>query len=230
MAIGWALVSLGSHAETFFAPAIAEAEGAQLVAVYSREHARAEAFAATHGAHAAYTSLETLLADARVDVVWLASPNFLHAPYTIQGPNLAKGDFLAKSVRSGAQSSGESAVMLAGTRYPAFRAARKCAQTAYCEVLPALEAQTHVAQFIGLCSGVKTCYRRRISLVVSAPMSRPLEVFLNADPLACPPAVQCRNLPSVYPYAAVERSSAPMSPMPEPGRRSLGDVPLPTWV
>ena len=37
MAIGWALVSLGSHAETFFAPAIAGAEGAQLVAVYSRD-------------------------------------------------------------------------------------------------------------------------------------------------------------------------------------------------
>ena len=83
MAIGWALVSLGSHAETFFAPAIAGAEGAQLVAVYSRDHARAEAFAATHGAHAAYTSLETLLADARAGyVVWLASPNFLHAPCT----------------------------------------------------------------------------------------------------------------------------------------------------
>jgi hypothetical protein len=33
--------------------------------------------------------------------------------------------------------------VLAGTRHPARRVARKCAQTAYCEVLPALEAQTH---------------------------------------------------------------------------------------
>ena len=90
MAIGWALVSLGSHAETFFAPALAGAEGAQLVAVYSQDQARAEAFAATHGAHAAYTSLETLLADARVDVVWIASPNFLHAPYTIQAARAGK--------------------------------------------------------------------------------------------------------------------------------------------
>ena len=90
MAIGWALVSLGSHAETFFAPAIAGAEGTQLVAVYSRDHARAEAFAATHGAHAAYTSLETLLADSRVDVVWLASPNFLHAPHTIRAAHAGK--------------------------------------------------------------------------------------------------------------------------------------------
>jgi predicted dehydrogenase len=90
MTIGWALVSLGSHAETFFAPAIAEAAGAQLVAVYSRDHARAEVFVATHGAHAAYTSLETLLADARVDVVWIASPNFLHAPYTMLAAHAGK--------------------------------------------------------------------------------------------------------------------------------------------
>jgi len=96
MAIGWAIVSTGSHAETFFAPAIAGAEGAQLVAVYSRDHARAEAFAATHGAHVAYTSLETLLADARVDVVWIASPNFLHAPYTMRAAHAGKHVFVEK--------------------------------------------------------------------------------------------------------------------------------------
>lgn len=44
------------------------------------------------------------------------------------GPNLAKGDFLAKEVRSGAQSSEESAVALAGTRTPVLRVARKYAQ------------------------------------------------------------------------------------------------------
>src|SRR4029453_9961840 len=90
MAIGWALVSLGSHAETFFAPAITGAAGAQLVAVYSRDPARAAAFAAAHGAPAAYSSLEPLLADARVDVVWFAAPNFLHAPYTIRAARARK--------------------------------------------------------------------------------------------------------------------------------------------
>jgi predicted dehydrogenase len=34
-------------------------------------------------AQAAYTSLEALVADTRVDVVFIASPNFLHAPYTL---------------------------------------------------------------------------------------------------------------------------------------------------
>jgi 1,5-anhydro-D-fructose reductase (1,5-anhydro-D-mannitol-forming) len=82
MALGWALVSTGKHADTFIAPAIGLAEDTQFVAVYSREQERAEAFASKHGAQAAYTSLETLVADSRVDVVCISSPNFLHAPYT----------------------------------------------------------------------------------------------------------------------------------------------------
>ena len=57
------------------------------------------------------------------------------------GPHLAKGDVWAKYVHSGAHSSGESAVVLAGTRHPTLRVARKCAQTASCEVVPAPEGQ-----------------------------------------------------------------------------------------
>jgi 1,5-anhydro-D-fructose reductase (1,5-anhydro-D-mannitol-forming) len=90
MAMGWALVSPGRHADTFVAPAIGGAEGTQLVAVCSRDQERAEAFAAKHGAQVAYTSLETLLADSRVDVVCIASPNFLHAPYTTLAAHAGK--------------------------------------------------------------------------------------------------------------------------------------------
>jgi len=82
MATGWALVSTGRHADTLVAPAIRGAEDTQLVAVCSRDQAQAEAFADKHGAQAAYTSLEALVADARVDAVFITSPNFLHAPYT----------------------------------------------------------------------------------------------------------------------------------------------------
>ena len=82
MSIGWAIVSTGRHADTFVAPAIGTAEDTHLVAVYSRERERAEVFAGKHGAQIAYTSLEALMADSRVDVVFIASPNFLHAPYT----------------------------------------------------------------------------------------------------------------------------------------------------
>ena len=90
MAMGLALVSPGRHADTFVAPAIGGAAGTQLVAVCSRDHERADAFAAKHGAQVAYTSLEALLADARVEVVCIASPNFLHAPYTMLAAQAGK--------------------------------------------------------------------------------------------------------------------------------------------
>ena len=41
-----------------------------------------EAFASKHEALTAYTSVEELLADSRVDVVFIASPNHLHAEHT----------------------------------------------------------------------------------------------------------------------------------------------------
>ena len=90
MAIGWALVSTGRHADTCLAPALGLAEDTHLVAVYSREQERAEAFATKHGAQVAYTSLEALVADARVEVVCIASPNFLHAPYTLMAARAGK--------------------------------------------------------------------------------------------------------------------------------------------
>src|SRR5262245_48359504 len=90
MAVGWALVSTGRHADTVLAPALARAEETQLVAVYSREQAQADTFAAIHGAQVAYTSLEALLADARVEVVCIASPNFLHAPHTLMAARAGK--------------------------------------------------------------------------------------------------------------------------------------------
>jgi 1,5-anhydro-D-fructose reductase (1,5-anhydro-D-mannitol-forming) len=54
-------------------------EDAELVAVYSRERGRADAFAEKHGAKTAYDSLDSMLQDTRVDAVFICSPNALHA-------------------------------------------------------------------------------------------------------------------------------------------------------
>ena len=82
MPIGWAIVSPGHYPETTFAPSIRAADDAELVAVCSRDMGRAQAFAERHGASAAYDSVEELVKDPRVDVVYIASPNNLHSPYT----------------------------------------------------------------------------------------------------------------------------------------------------
>ena len=75
-------MSPGHYPEVTFAPSIRAAEDAELVAVCSRDMGRAEGFAQRHGASAAYDSLEELVKDSRVDVVFIASPNHLHAAYT----------------------------------------------------------------------------------------------------------------------------------------------------
>ena len=90
MALGWAIVSTGRHAENKIAPAINTAPNAELVAIYSRDQQRANAFAERHGAVAAYDDLGTLLQDARVDAVFITSPNALHATQTIQAAAAGK--------------------------------------------------------------------------------------------------------------------------------------------
>ncbi len=82
MAIGWAFIGTGRHPDSRVAPAAALADDTQIIAAYSRDQQRAEEFASKHGASAAYSSLEALLEDSRVDAVFIASPNHLHAPYT----------------------------------------------------------------------------------------------------------------------------------------------------
>ncbi len=82
MAIGWAFIGTGNYPNSLIAPAAALAEDTSIVAAYSRDQQRADEFASKHGALAAYTSVEELLADSRVDVVFIASPNHLHASYT----------------------------------------------------------------------------------------------------------------------------------------------------
>ena len=90
MSLGWAIAGIGSHADLKLAPAMKLADDANLVAVYGRDQVRADAFAEKHGADAAYSDLDALLSDSRVDAVFIASPNHLHAPQTIKAAAAGK--------------------------------------------------------------------------------------------------------------------------------------------
>jgi 1,5-anhydro-D-fructose reductase (1,5-anhydro-D-mannitol-forming) len=82
MSIGWAIISAGDYADSRGAPGINQADGGELVAVQSRDQGRADAFAEKHGAKIAYTSVEDVLSDSRVDAVYITAPNHLHVEYT----------------------------------------------------------------------------------------------------------------------------------------------------
>jgi 1,5-anhydro-D-fructose reductase (1,5-anhydro-D-mannitol-forming) len=76
--VGFALVGLGNIAERV-ATSLEGAAGARVVAVRSRDLAKAGAFAARHGGPTPYSELDEVLADPAVDAVYLSTPNALHA-------------------------------------------------------------------------------------------------------------------------------------------------------
>ena len=90
MSFGWGIVSTGKHPDIKIAPAIAAAAGGELVGVYSRDQQRAEVFAHKHHARAAYSRLGDLLKDSRVDGVFVASPNALHAEHVVLAAEAGK--------------------------------------------------------------------------------------------------------------------------------------------
>ena len=90
MSIGWAIISCGDYADSRGAPGVNQAEGGELVAVHSRDQGRADAFADKHGAKTVYTSVEDVLADSRIDAVYITSPNHLHVQYTTMAANAGK--------------------------------------------------------------------------------------------------------------------------------------------
>ena len=90
MTLGWGIITTGMHADLKVAPALNAAPEAELVAVYSRDQSRAEAFAQKHGATAAYSDVQALLRDTRVEAVFIASPNALHAAQTLAAARAGK--------------------------------------------------------------------------------------------------------------------------------------------
>src|SRR2546427_6648916 len=90
MPFGWGIVGTGKHPDLKIAPAMAAADGGELVGVYSRDQHRAEAFAQMHDARAAYSKLGALLKDSRVDGVFVSSPNALHAEHVVQAAKAGK--------------------------------------------------------------------------------------------------------------------------------------------
>ena len=90
MALGWAIIGAGLHPHQKVAPAIGLTPDAELIAVLSRDQGRADTFAEAHGAKIGYSNIDDLLADSRIDAVFVASPNSLHVRHTVQAAKAGK--------------------------------------------------------------------------------------------------------------------------------------------
>lgn len=76
----WGLIGTGSICAQF-ARDLRFVEGAYLAAVASRDEARAGAFAAKHGVERGYGSVDAMLADPDIDIVYVGSPHSEHLPH-----------------------------------------------------------------------------------------------------------------------------------------------------
>ncbi|MBI4192186.1 MAG: Gfo/Idh/MocA family oxidoreductase [Betaproteobacteria bacterium] len=93
---GWGLIGTGDIAEDRILPGINSFASNKLIAVVSRDQARADAFAKKFGARHAYTSYDDMLRNPAVTVVAIETPNALHAGQAIAAARAGKHVFCDK--------------------------------------------------------------------------------------------------------------------------------------
>lgn len=88
--VRWGVLSTANIGRAAVNPAIQASTNGELVAVASRDPARASAFAEEHGIPVAHGSYEALLDDERIDAVYVPLPNSLHREWTIRAARAGK--------------------------------------------------------------------------------------------------------------------------------------------
>ena len=89
-----------------------EDERFELAAVYSRTRERGEEFAAKHNIPHIFTSLEEMAASDKVDAIYIASPNYMHAQQSILCMSHGKHVLCEKPIASNSR---EAAAMIAAS-------------------------------------------------------------------------------------------------------------------
>ncbi len=88
--VKWGIVSTANIGLEQVVPAMARSPSCDIVAIASRDRARAEAAAAKLAIPRAYGSYEALFADTEVEAVYNPLPNHLHVPVSIQAAEAGK--------------------------------------------------------------------------------------------------------------------------------------------
>ncbi len=87
--VAWGIVST-AHINRLVIPPAQESDRVDLIAVASRDDARAEEYARTWGIERAYGSYEALLEDPDVEAVYISLPNSLHCEWSIRALEAGK--------------------------------------------------------------------------------------------------------------------------------------------
>ena len=89
ISLRWGLVGTTGFADRIFAPALKQASQV-LAGAASATVEHSSSFAERHGCPHSYVSVDDLLKDPNIDVVWVASPNYLHEPHIASALNHGK--------------------------------------------------------------------------------------------------------------------------------------------
>ena len=89
MSVAWGLLSTAPINEKLLAAA-GETDRADVIAVASRDAARAEAYASEHGIDRAYGGYDALLEDPEVEAVYVSLPNGLHVEWALRALEAGK--------------------------------------------------------------------------------------------------------------------------------------------
>lgn len=96
--IRWGVLGVAKIGTTKVIPAMQQASRGHVMAIASRDLARAQAAAAQLGIARAHASYEALLADPDIDAVYIPLPNHLHVPWSIRAMEAGKNVLCEKPV------------------------------------------------------------------------------------------------------------------------------------
>jgi 1,5-anhydro-D-fructose reductase (1,5-anhydro-D-mannitol-forming) len=94
--IRWASIGCGNVCEVKSLPAMYKLPFSELKGVYARNREKAADFIKRHGLPKVYASVEELLADDEVDIVYIATPPSTHKPYALAALSAGKHVYVEK--------------------------------------------------------------------------------------------------------------------------------------
>jgi predicted dehydrogenase len=100
--IRWGIVGTANIARAQFLPGLREAGGGRAALVASRDRAKAESYATAHGIDQGIEGYAALVESPRIDAVYVALPNALHAEWTIRALKAGKAVLCEKPLSVGA--------------------------------------------------------------------------------------------------------------------------------
>ena len=94
--IGWGFIGCGEVTEKKSGPAFNEVPGSSVVAVMSRNEAKAKSYAKRHNIKKWYTDPQELIDDPNVNAVYIATPPSSHATFAIMAMKAGKPVYIEK--------------------------------------------------------------------------------------------------------------------------------------